>query len=200
MKNSSPWFESVGGAPPISARVVAVAISTVRSASSKIGAPGPVVCFLGSHFAVMARAIFSDSLSFRGWGWQLVFGFASGLENHLKAYAYYIYGLCIFPLILSMSLRLLGLHEIGVGREIGDPNAPKPPHQFAHRMVACLLLVPFVQVLVGALAGIVALILVLVLIAVHSLVGCRRYGGILYYWMRIVVRIGVRRAVGRWSR
>jgi len=200
VKNSSPWFESVGGAPPISAKVVAAAISTVRSASSKIGATGPVVCFLGSHVAVMARAIFSNSLSFRGWGWQLVGGFASVLENHLKTYAYYIYGLCIVPLILSMALRLLGLHEAGAGREIGDPNAAKPPRQFAHRMVACLLLVPFVQVLVGALAGFVALVLVVVLIAVHSLVGCRRYGGILYYWMRIAVRIGVRRAVGRWSR
>lgn len=200
MKNSSPWFESLGGAPPISARVVAVAISTVRSASSKIGATGPVVCFLGSHFAVMARAMFSDCLSFRGWGWQLVFGFATGLENHLKAYAYYIYGLCIFPLMLSMSLRLFGLHEVGSVRGFGDANAAKPRHQFAHRMVACLLLVPFVQVLVGALAGFVALVLVLVLIAVHSLVGCRRYGGILYFWMRIAVRIGVRRAVGRWSR
>jgi len=55
VKNSSPWFESVGGAPPISAKVVAAAISTVRSASSKIGATGPVVCFLGSHVAVMSQ-------------------------------------------------------------------------------------------------------------------------------------------------
>ena len=147
---------------------------------------------------VMARAIFSNSLSFRGW--QLVGGFVSVLENHLKAYAYYIYGLCIVPLILSMSLRLLGLHKAGTSRDIGDPNAAKPPRQFAHRMVECLLLVPFVQVLVGALAGFVALVLVLVLVAVHSLVGCRRYGGIIYFWMRMAVRLGMRRAVGRWSR
>lgn len=200
MKNPSSWIESVGGAPPISARVVAAAIHTVCSATGKIGAAGVVICYFGSHVAMTARAFYSQSSFFRGWGWRIIVGCISVLENHLNVYACYFYGLCVFPLILSLFLRLLGIHEPGASKEMGDLNAAKPPHQFAHRMVACLLLVPFVQVLVGALAGFVALVLVLVLIAVHSLVGCRRYGGILYFWMRIAVRIGMRRAVGRWFR
>jgi len=200
VKNSSPWFESVGGAPPISARVVAVAIHTVCSTTGKIGAAGVVICYFGSHVAMTARAFYSHTPFFRGWGWKFIVGCISVLENHLNAYACYVYGLCVFPLILSLILRLLGIHEPGAGKEMADPNAAKRPHQFAQRMVACLLLVPSVQVLVGALAGFVALVLVLVLIAVHLLVGCRRYGGMLYFWMRIAVRIGMRRAVGRWSR
>lgn len=200
MKNPSAWFESVGGAPPISAKVVAVAIHTVCSATGKIGAAGAVICYFGSRVAMMARAFYSHSSFFQGCGWQFAVGYISALENHLRAYACYFYGLCVFPLILSLLLRLLGIHEAGVSVAMCDPNAVRRPHQFARRMGGWLLLVPSVQVFLGTLAGLMALALVLVLIAVHSLVGCRRYGGILYFWMRIAVRIGVRRAVGRWSR
>jgi len=199
VKNPFAWFESVGGAPPISARVVAVAIHTVCSATGKIGAAGAVICYFGSHFAMMARAFYSDSLFFRGWGWQFIVGCASVLENHLRAYACYLYGLCVFPLILSLFLCLLGIHEPGASKEMGDPNSAKRPHRFVRRIVACLLLIPFVQVFLGALAGLMTLVLVLVLLSVHALVGCRHYGGILYFWMRVAVRIGMRTVVRRRS-
>jgi len=200
MKNPSTWFESVGGAPPVSAKVVAVAIHTICSATGKIGAAGVVICYFGSQVAMAARAFYSHSSFFRGWGWQIIVGCISVLENHLNGYACYLYGLCVFPLILSLFLRLLGIHEPGASKEVGDLNAVKRPHQFARRMCAWLLLVPSVQLFLGTLAGITALVLVLALLAVHALVGCRRYSGILYFWMRMAVRIGMRRAVGRWSR
>lgn len=200
MKSPFAWFESVGGAPPISAKVIAVSIHTVCSATGKIGAAGAVICYFGSRVAMMARAFYSHSSFLRGPGWQFIVGCASVLENHLRAYACYIYGLCVLPSILSLFLHLLGIHEPGASKEMGDLNAVKRPHQFARRVGAWLLLVPSVQVFLGTLAGVMTLALVLVLIAVHSLVGCRRYGGILYFWMRVAVRIGMRRAMGRWSR
>lgn len=200
MRNPSAWFESVGGAPPISARAVAVAIHTICSATGRIGAAGVVICYFGSHVVMTARAFYSHSSFFRGWCWQVIVGCISVLENHLNAYACYLYGLCVFPLILSLFLRLFGIHEPGATKEMGDPNAVNRPHKFARRMGSWLLLVPSVQLFLGTLAGLTALVLVLALLAVHALVGCRRYGGILYFWIRMAVRIGMRRAVGRWSR
>jgi hypothetical protein len=200
VKNPFAWFESVSGAPPISARVVAVAIHIVCSATGKIGVTGVVICYFGSRVAIMARAFYYHSSFFRGWGWQFIAGCMSALENRVNTYACYFYGLGVFPLALSLFLRLLGIHEPGASKEMGDLNAVKRPHQFARRVGAWLLLVPSVQVFLGTLAGVMTLALVLVLIAVHSLVGCRRYGGILYFWMRVAVRIGMRRAMGRWSR
>lgn len=190
----------MGGAPPISAKGVRVAIHTVCSATGRIGAAGTVICYFGSHVAAMARAFYSHSPFFRGWGWQFIVGSASALENHLRAYAFYIYGLCMLPSILSLFLRLAGIHEDGSGKEPGDPFAAKWPSQFKRRIVACLLLVPFVQVFLGALAGLMALVLFLILMAVHALVGCRRFGEVFYFWTSVAVRAGVRRAVGRWSR
>jgi len=200
VKNSSPWFESVGGAPPVSTKVIAVAILTVRSVSGKIGAVGAVICYFGSHLAMMVRAFYSGSLFFRGWGWQFIFGWAVMLENHLRPYSCYIYGLCILPTALSLFHHLLGIHEPGSGKKIGDSHFTKRSRQCARRIGAWLLLVPFVQVLLGALTGIVTLVLVLVLLAVHALIVCRRHSGILYLWMRAAVRIGMRDAVGRRSR
>jgi hypothetical protein len=199
MKNPSSWFESVGGAPPISAKVVAVAIHTICSATGKIGAAGVVICYFGSRVAMTARAFYSHSSFFRGWGWHIIVGCISVLENHLNAYACYLYGLCVFPLILSLFLRLLGIHEPGTSKEMGDLNAVKRPNQFFRRMGSWLLLVPSVQLFLGTLAGLTALVLVLALLAVHTLVGCRRYGGMLYFWIRMAVRIGIRRVVDRRS-
>jgi hypothetical protein len=197
VKSPFAWFESVGGAPPISAKVITVSIHTVCSVTGKIGAAGAVICYFGSHLAMMARAFYSHSPFFRGWGWQFIVECASVLENHLRAYVCYFYGLCVFPLIRSLFLRLLGIHEPEANKEMGDLNAAKRPHQFVRRLIACLLLIPFVQVFLGALAGIMTLVLVLVLFSVHALVGCRRYGGILYFWMRVAGRIGIRNMVRR---
>jgi hypothetical protein len=200
MKNPSSWFESVGGAKPISARFVAVAIYTICSATGRIGAAGVVVCYFGSHVAMTAPAFYSHSSFFRGWGWHINVGCISVLESHLNAFACYLYGLCVFPLILSLFLRLLGIHEPGSTKEMCGQNAVKRPHKFARCMGSWLLLVPSVQLFLGTLAGLTALVLVLALLAIHALVGCRRYGGNLYFWMRIAVRTGMRRALGRWYR
>ncbi len=200
MKNPFTWFESVGGAPPISAKVVAGAMHTVCSATGKIGAAGAVICYFGSHVAMMARAFYSHSSFFGGRGWQFIVGCISALENHLNAYTCYFYGLCVFPLILSLFLRLIGIHEPGARRKIGGLHAAKRPHQYAQHVVAFILLVPFVQVLLGAVAGLIALVLVLAFLIVHALVGCRRYSGILYSWLKTAVWIGVRVSLGRRSR
>jgi hypothetical protein len=112
-------------------------------------------------------------------------------------YACYIYGLCALPSILSLILRRLGLYEPGAIKEMGDLNATKRPQKFARRMGAWLLLIPTVQVLLGALAGLMTLVLVLILLGVHLSVGCRRHGGALYLWVRTAVQIGARNAVAR---
>ena len=197
MKNPFAGFESVSGAPPISARVVAVAIHIVCSATGKIGVTGVVICYFGSRVAIMARAFYYHSSFFRGWGWQFIAGCMSALENRVNTYACYFYGLGVFPLALSLFLRLLGIHEPWASKEMGELNTIKPPRQFARRIGSWLLLIPSVQVLLGALAGFMTLVLVFVLLGVHALVGCRRHGRTLYFWVRTTVQIGVRSAIAR---
>jgi len=187
----------MGGAPPISAKGIRVAIHTICSATGRIGAAGAVICYFGSHIATLARAFYSHSPFFRGRVWQFAVGCVSVLENHLGGYACYIYGLCALPSILSLILRLLGIQPAGAIKGMGDLNAAKRPKKFARQMGAWLLLVPTVQVLLGALAGLMALVLVLVLLGVHAWVGCRRHGGALYLWVRTAVQIGARNAVAR---
>jgi len=189
-------FEPVGGAPPIPAKLIGAAIHNVRAASGKLGTASAVVCYFGSHFTAMVCAFCSTSAFFQGWGWRFIAGCASALENHLSAYAWCIYGLCVAPSIVSLIVRLLGGGEATAGQELAGPGIVKSPSPFTHRIVAFVLLIPCVQVLVGALAGLTTVALILAFLTVHASAICRRYTEILHIWMRAAAKLGWRNSLG----
>lgn len=199
MKIPFTFFEPVGGAPPIPAKLIGAAILNVRAASGKLGTASAVVCYFGSHFAAMVCAFCSTSVFFQGWGWRVIVGCASVLENHLTTYAWCIYGLCVVPSIMSLLFHRVCGYEVTAGHEKGGLGGTKMPRQFMPRVVAFVLLIPCVQVLVGALAGLTILALVFVFLTVHASVACRCYVGILHSWVRAAVRLGLRCSRGRRS-
>jgi hypothetical protein len=203
MKNPFPWFAPESGAPPTPAGVVGLAIRVLCYAAIKVGITGVMICYLGrSYFEPFVRAFFLDQQCFRGWGWQFIAWILSFLGGQLKGSARYIYGLCGLPLALSMFLRLFGLRRNGTegdGKLGGFFCGRLSPGLLARRIGEGLLIVPFLPVFVGALAGFMILLLGVVFLAIHASVRSLRYSGNLYLWMRTVMRGAVRDAFRRWT-